>query len=259
MRRRRTISPGLAQAFWPCCGLRLARKSGPEARLVADVLSSCGADVVIVEACGSNRGIEIADDDLAIVCRDRVRIESVTLYAPQVQHGVDVCSRALDSSGANCVKIEVFDQDGGVESEAVLRILEKLVEQRPSVSAMPLVKSDWDVLERVRSAGGVAVRILANSIGSLRGIECEARLAAACEAASLPVIVEGGLRGAVDVARAVALGADYVIVARALRQSRDPCAFSAEAQVAAAAVARERCTALSEEPFGSRSPRSPRP
>jgi thiazole synthase len=137
--------------------------------------------------------------------------------------------------GTPLIKLEVIgcprtlwpDVEGTLEAARVL-VAEGFV-------VLPYIPDDPVVCQRLEDLGCAAVMPLAAPIGSGLGVANPDRLRLLRELVSCPLIVDAGLGRPSDVARALELGADAVLLNTAISDARDPVRMAAAMRHAAIA------------------------
>ncbi len=124
------------------------------------------------------------------------------------------------------LKLEVIGDPDTLfpDSEGTLEAARELV--RDGFVVLPYVSDDPVLCKRLADIGCAAVMPLAAPIGSGLGIRNPANLAIIIEQARVPVIVDAGVGTASDVALAMELGADAVLLNTAVAGARDPVAMA---------------------------------
>ena len=147
---------------------------------------------------------------------------------------------ALDNPGANWVKLEVLGDSKTLlpDPVATLEATERLVADGFQVLCY---SSDDPILaRRLKAAGATSVMPAGSPIGSGQGILNPNNLRICLEYLKdgdpdYPVIVDAGVGTASDVAVAMELGADGVLLNTAIAQARKPVAMSHAMRLAAQA------------------------
>ena len=87
---------------------------------------------------------------------------------------------------------------------------------------LPYISDDVVLAQRLEKLGVHAVMPAGSPIGSGMGIANPLNLSLIVELVSVPVIVDVGIGSPVDVAEAMMLGADGVLLNRAVARAKDP-------------------------------------
>ena len=91
---------------------------------------------------------------------------------------------------------------------------------------MPYMSADPVLAKRLEDVGCVSVMPLGSAIGSGRGLETRDLIRIIVEQSRVPVIVDAGVGTASDVALAMELGCDAVLLNTAIAGARDPVAMA---------------------------------
>jgi thiazole synthase len=124
------------------------------------------------------------------------------------------------------LKLEVIGDPDTLfpDAEGTLEAARELV--RDGFIVLPYVSDDPVLCKRLADIGCAAVMPLAAPIGSGLGIRNPTNLAIIIEQARVPVIVDAGVGTASDVAFAMELGADAVLLNTAVAGAKDPVAMA---------------------------------
>lgn len=135
--------------------------------------------------------------------------------------------RGLDNPGSDWVKLEVLG-DGRTllpDPVATLEATKRLVQE--GFDVLCYTSDDPVIARRLKDAGATAVMPAGSPIGSGQGILNANNLSICLESLkeldpNYPVIIDAGVGTASDVAIAMELGADGVLLNTAIAQARDP-------------------------------------
>ena len=135
--------------------------------------------------------------------------------------------RGLDNPGADWVKLEVLGDSKTLLPDPVetLRATEQLVEE--GFQVLCYTTDDPVIARRLKQAGATAVMPAGSPIGSGQGILNPSNIRICLEYLKdddpeYPVIIDAGVGAASDVAMAMELGADGVLLNTAIAHARDP-------------------------------------
>lgn len=164
------------------------------------------------------RGQNILD----YIDRDRIQLLPNTAGCYTPEDAIATARLGRELLGTRFVKLEVIgdtatlfpDNEGTLEAARVLA--------REGFAVMPYCIDDPIVCRKLQEIGCVAVMPLAAPIGSGLGIRNPHNLAIILEAARVPVIVDAGVGTASDVAVAMELGVDGVLLNTAIAGAKDP-------------------------------------
>lgn len=123
---------------------------------------------------------------------------------------------------SDMVKLEVIGDEKTLfpDNEALLYATKELV--REGFIVLPYTTDDPVMCKKLEDAGASAVMPLAAPIGSGLGIRNPYNLKIIMESVKLPVIVDAGVGTASDVAVAMELGSDAVLLNTAIAGAKDP-------------------------------------
>ena len=129
---------------------------------------------------------------------------------------------AREAFGTDWVKLEVIGDERTLLPDAVelLVAAEQLAED--GFVVLPYTSDDPVLARRLEQAGCAAVMPLGSPIGSGLGIRNPHNLALLRESVDVPVILDAGVGVPSDVAQAMELGCDGVLVASAVNRAHDP-------------------------------------
>jgi len=131
-------------------------------------------------------------------------------------------ARTLGQHDNNFVKLEVITDADYLLPDPVgtLAAARQLVSE--GFAVLPYCTPDPVLCRHLEDVGCATVMPLGSPIGSGRGIDAAAAIEIIAKQASVPVVVDAGLRTPADAARAMELGADAVLVNSAVARSEDP-------------------------------------
>ncbi|MBI2142528.1 thiazole synthase [Candidatus Woesearchaeota archaeon] len=141
------------------------------------------------------------------------------------EEAVQMAREARSMLGTNWIKLEVVpdlpdskylipDPIGTYEAAA------RLVQE--GFVVLPYMEASVGLAKRLQEAGCAAVMPMGSAIGSGQGVKTEYSLQMIIEQATVPVIVDAGLRKPDDAIKVLLMGASAVLVATAINQARDP-------------------------------------
>jgi thiazole synthase len=139
---------------------------------------------------------------------------------------------AREAFGTNWVKLEVIGDDRTLLPDPVelLTAAEQLAED--GFVVLPYTSDDPVLGRRLEQVGCAAVMPLGSPIGSGLGIRNPHNLALLRESVGVPVILDAGVGVPSDVAQAMELGCDGVLVASAVNRAQDPATMAAAMRLA---------------------------
>lgn len=189
-----------------------------------EAIGASGAEIVTVAVRRSNIGQDPdAPNLLDYLPPERFTILPNTAGCYDADDAVRTCRLARELLGGHAlVKLEVLGDEKTLYPDvpATLAATERLVAD--GFEVMVYTNDDPIMARRLEEAGAVAVMPLAAPIGSGLGIQNRYNIIEIVENARLPVLVDAGVGTASDVAIALELGCDGVLLNTAVAQARQP-------------------------------------
>jgi thiazole synthase len=184
-------------------------------------LERSGAEIVTVAL----RRVELGKGQptlLDIIDRSRYTLMPNTAGCYSADEAVRTCRLARELGIDGLVKLEVIADRKTLlpDNEQTLEAARTLVAE--GFAVMPYVSDDPIMARKLADAGCAAVMPLAAPIGSGLGIRNPHNIRLLRELVKIPVIVDAGVGTASDVAVAMELGIDGVLVNTAIAAARDP-------------------------------------
>jgi thiazole synthase len=139
---------------------------------------------------------------------------------------------------SSLVKLEVIGDEKTLYPDPIGLLEATVTLVRDGFTVLPYSSDDVVLAKRLEDAGAAAVMPLGAPIGSGLGIRNPHNIALILEAVSVPVIVDAGVGTASDVAIAMELGCDGVLLNTAVAGARNP-VLMAEAMAHAAVAGRQ--------------------
>src|ERR1044072_6040898 len=133
---------------------------------------------------------------------------------------------AREAFETDWIKLEVIGDDRTLFPDALelLDAAETLVSE--GFTVLPYTNDDPILARRLEEAGCAAVMPLGSPIGSGAGIRNPYNIAIITEQASVPIVLDAGIGTASDVALAMELGCDAVMIASSIFGAEDPVAMA---------------------------------
>jgi len=185
-----------------------------------------------VEASGTNiltfsvRRLDVfakgQTDPLAALDLSRYDLLPNTAGAKTAEEAVRLARLARASGMCDMVKVEVIGCDKTLLPDPVetLRASEELI--KDGFIVLPYTSDDLLLARRLEELGCHAIMPAASPIGSGQGILNPLALSFIIEQLTVPVIVDAGIGSPTDVAYAMELGADAVLLNSAVAHAGDP-------------------------------------
>lgn len=145
-----------------------------------------------------------------------------TAGAKTAKEAIRIAEIANHAGVCDMIKVEVIGDDETLlpdpfeTYEACKVLLDK------GYTVCPYISNDLVLARRLEELGVHAVMPLASPIGTGRGIHNPLNLRYIIEQANVPVIVDAGIGSPKDVAQAMELGADGILLNTAISSAKDP-------------------------------------
>ncbi len=192
----------------------------PNQQVMLQAIEASGAEVVTVAI----RRINLAQKEESIIelLKDKYFILPNTAGCYTVKEAVVTAKLAREALGTNWIKLEVIGDDLTLypDTEQLLKAAKELVDE--GFVVLPYCNDDPIVCKKLEKIGCEAVMPLGAPIGSGMGILNPYNIQLIRQQSTVPVIVDAGVGTASDVAIAMELGCDGVLVNTAIAKAQDP-------------------------------------
>jgi len=192
----------------------------PSRQVLLDALEASATQVVTVAI--RRVGLDTGAQNLYGVLEERgYRLLPNTAGCYAVQDAVLTANLAREALGTDWIKLEVIADDETLlpDVQALLEAAGTLVQQ--GFKVLPYTNDDPVTAAKLEELGCVAVMPLGAPIGSGLGIRNPHNIEMIVRRAAVPVIVDAGVGTASDVAIAMELGCDAVLLNTAVARARD--------------------------------------
>jgi len=192
----------------------------PSLQLLSDSIKASGSELVTVAL---RRIDPAARGSLVDILADAgVRLLPNTAGCHTARDAALTAKLAREAFETNWIKLEVIGDEDTLMPDSVelLRAAEELVDE--GFVVLPYTSDDPVLAKRLVDVGCAAVMPLGSPIGSGMGICNPYNLALIRETVEVPVVLDAGIGTASDVAQAMELGCDAVMVASAVARAEDP-------------------------------------
>jgi len=194
------------------------------AEMAASVEAS-GAEVVTVAV----RRVESAVTEMlaASIDWDKVWLLPNTAGCTTAEDAVRVArlgretAKALGQGDNNFVKLEVITDSTYLLPDPLGTVAAARQLVKEGFAVLPYCSPDPILCRHLEDVGCATVMPLGSPIGSGQGIDASSCIRVICEQASVPVVVDAGLRTPSDAALAMELGADAVLANSAVARASD--------------------------------------
>ncbi|MCE5313118.1 MAG: thiazole synthase [Nitrospiraceae bacterium] len=188
----------------------------------ARAIEASGADVVTVAVRRVNITDRKSENLLDFVDQKKYKILPNTAGCYNVEDALRYSRLARESGVSDMVKLEVIGDERTLFPDTIGLLKATEILAKEGFMVFPYTNDDPIMAKRLEDAGAVAVMPLAAPIGSGLGIRNPYNLKIILEAAKVPVIVDAGVGTASDVAIAMELGSDAVLLNTAIAGAKDP-------------------------------------
>ncbi len=194
----------------------------PTYALMRDALEAAAVDCVTVAVRRIPEDEVPGERFLDFIDRDRYTLLPNTAGCFDAETALRTCRLAREMLETDLVKLEVLGDTRTLLPDPVdtLRACEQLVAE--DFTVLVYTSDDVRQAKRLEEAGATAVMPLGSPIGTGQGILNPLNIRLIVEELSVPVLVDAGVGQASDVAIAMELGADGVLLNTAVAQAQDP-------------------------------------
>ncbi len=186
-------------------------------------VAASGAEMITVAVRRANLGQDPEEPNLLDYLDPReYTILPNTAGCYTAEDAVRTCRLARELGGWELVKLEVLGDERTLYPDLweTAKAAETLIQE--GFQVMVYTMDDPVACRRFEEMGCTAVMPLAAPIGSGLGIQNKHNLALILEQANVPILVDAGVGTASDVAVAMELGCDGVLLNTAVAEARDP-------------------------------------
>lgn len=194
----------------------------PNHDLLMKALAAGGAELVTVAIRRVNLADETGENLISLLRKQKIRLLPNTAGCYTVRDAVVTAELAREALETDLIKLEVIADEDTLypDAEKLLEGARILVEK--GFKVMPYCTDDPIVCRKLEDMGCVAVMPLGAPIGSGMGILNRYNISLIRDAVKVPLIVDAGVGTASDVAVAMELGCDGVLLNTAVAKSKDP-------------------------------------
>ena len=206
-----------------------------DADVMARAVAASGAQIVTVALRRFDR--DRPNDALLapLLAMDDVTLMPNTSGARNAEEAIQAARIARELCGSRLVKVEIHPNPRHLMPDAIETYEAARVLAADGWLVMPYIPPDPVLAKRLEEAGCVSVMPLGAAIGSGQGLAAAELLKIILREATIPVIVDAGLRAPSQAAAALEMGCDAVLVNTAVADAGDPPAMAAAFAQAVAA------------------------
>jgi thiazole synthase len=189
-------------------------------------IEASGTDVVTVSVRRVNIIDRSKENLLDYIDPKKYKILPNTAGCYTAKDAIRTAMLAAEAGITKLVKLEVIGDDKTLfpDNEALLEATKVLVKE--GLIVLPYVSDDPIMAKKLVDVGCPAVMPLAAPIGSGLGIRNPYNIRIIMETVKVPVVVDAGVGTASDVALAMELGCDAVLLNTAIAGAKDPIAMA---------------------------------
>lgn len=206
-----------------------------DADVMARAVAASGAQIVTVALRRFDR--DRPNDALLapLLAMDDVTLMPNTSGARNAEEAIQAARIARELCGSRLVKVEIHPNPRHLMPDAIETYEAARVLAADGWLVMPYIPPDPVLAKRLEEAGCASVMPLGAAIGSGQGLAAAELLKIILREATIPVIVDAGLRAPSQAAAALEMGCDAVLVNTAVADAGDPSAMAAAFAQAVAA------------------------
>jgi len=192
----------------------------------ARAIEASGADVVTVAVRRVNITDRKSDNLLDFIDPKKYKILPNTAGCYTVEDALRYSRLAREAGVSDMIKLEVIGDEKTLFPDVIGLLEATEILAKEGFIVFPYTNDDPIMARRLADAGAAAVMPLAAPIGSGLGIRNPYNLKIILETIKLPIIVDAGVGTASDVAIAMELGCDAVLLNTAIAGAKDPIAMA---------------------------------
>lgn len=192
----------------------------------ARAIEASGADVVTVAVRRVNITDRKSENLLDFIDPKKYKILPNTAGCYTVEDALRYSRLAREAGVSDMIKLEVIGDEKTLFPDVIGLLEATGILAKEGFIVFPYTTDDPIMAKRLADAGAAAVMPLAAPIGSGLGIRNPYNLKIILETINLPIIVDAGVGTASDVAIAMELGCDAVLLNTAIAGAKDPIAMA---------------------------------
>ena len=192
----------------------------------ARAIEASGADVVTVAVRRTNIFDSKSENLLDFIDPKKYKILPNTAGCYTLEDALRYARLARETGVSDLIKLEVIGDENTLFPDACATLKATEILAKEGFIVLPYINDDPVMALRLVDAGAAAVMPLAAPIGSGLGIRNPYNLKIILEQAKVPIVVDAGVGTASDVAKAMELGSDAVLLNTAIAGADDPIAMA---------------------------------
>jgi len=189
-------------------------------------IEASGSDVVTVAVRRVNIIDRKSENLLDYIDPKKYKILPNTAGCYTVEDALRYSRLSREAGISDLIKLEVIGDEKTLFPDTIGLLKATEILAKEGFIVLPYTNDDPIMAKRLEDAGAAAVMPLAAPIGSGLGIRNPYNIRIILEQANVPVIVDAGVGTASDVAVAMELGCDGVLLNTAIASAKDPIAMA---------------------------------
>jgi thiazole synthase len=191
-----------------------------------DAIEASGADVVTVAVRRTNIFDNKSENLFDYIDPKKYKILPNTAGCYTMEDALRYARLAREAGVSDLIKLEVIGDEKTLFPDACATLKATEILAKEGFIVLPYTNDDPVMALRLVDAGAAAVMPLAAPIGSGLGIRNPYNIKIILEQAKVPIVVDAGVGTASDVAIAMELGCDAVLLNTAIAGAKDPIAMA---------------------------------
>lgn len=192
----------------------------------ARAIEASGADVVTVAVRRTNIFDNKSENLFDFIDPRKYKILPNTAGCYTLEDALRYARLARETGVSDLIKIEVIGDENTLFPDVCATLKATEILAKEGFIVLPYTNDDPVMALRLVDAGAAAVMPLAAPIGSGLGIRNPYNIKIILEQAKVPIVVDAGVGTASDVAKAMELGCDAVLLNTAIAGADDPIAMA---------------------------------
>jgi thiazole synthase len=192
----------------------------------ARAIEASGADVVTVAVRRTNIFDNKSENLLDFIDPKKYKILPNTAGCYTLEDALRYARLARETGVSDLIKLEVIGDEKTLFPDTCATLAATEILAKEGFIVLPYINDDPIMAQRLVEAGAAAVMPLAAPIGSGLGIRNPYNIKIILEQAQVPIVVDAGVGTASDVAIAMELGCDAVLLNTAIAGAEDPIAMA---------------------------------
>ena len=189
-------------------------------------IEASGADVVTVAVRRTNIFDNKSENLLDYIDPKKYKILPNTAGCFTMEDALRYSRLARETGISDLIKLEVLGDEKTLFPDVCATLQATEILAKEGFIVLPYINDDPIMAQRLVDAGAAAVMPLAAPIGSGLGIRNPYNIKIIIEQAKVPIVVDAGVGTASDVAEAMELGCDAVLLNTAIAGAKDPIAMA---------------------------------